>query len=67
MMHIHVFIEPSDSRKKFTMDEGIEIIMRLHSRKNNGWNPYIADTIGELCVGRYRGLAVSERGFNSTR
>ena len=26
------------------------------------WNPYIADTIGELHVGRYRGLAVAE-GF----
>ena len=26
------------------------------------WNPYIADTIGELHVGRYRGPAVAE-GF----
>ena len=26
------------------------------------WNPYIVDTIGELHVGRYRGLAVAE-GF----
>ena len=26
------------------------------------WNPYIADTVGELHVGRYRGLAVAE-GF----
>ena len=26
------------------------------------WNPYIADTIGELDVGRYRGPAVAE-GF----
>ena len=26
------------------------------------WNPYIADTIGELHVGHYRGLAVAE-GF----
>ena len=26
------------------------------------WNPYIADTIEELHVGRYRGLAVAE-GF----
>ena len=24
------------------------------------WNPYIVDTIGELRVGRYRGLAVAE-------
>ena len=24
------------------------------------WNPYIADTIGELRVGRYRGPAVAE-------
>ena len=26
------------------------------------WNPYIADTIGELHVGRYRGPAIAE-GF----
>ena len=26
------------------------------------WNPYIAETIGELHVGRYRGPAVAE-GF----
>ena len=24
------------------------------------WNPYIADTIGELHVGRYRGPAIAE-------
>ena len=34
------------------------IIMTMETQ----WNPYIADTIGELRVGRYRGLAISE-GF----
>ena len=36
--------------------------LMYYAAKGIQWNPYIADTIGELCVGRYRGLAVAE-GF----
>ena len=44
----------------------ISFLSSGHQQKEHiQWNPYIADTIGELHVGRYRGPAVAE-GFIST-
>ena len=51
--------------------EGVQLYTHRHRHTHTHtrlycyiqWNPYIADTIGELHVGRYRGPAVVERFY----